>query len=377
MPGSSPVAKGLDDVIVGRSAISLVDGEAGSLVYRGFDLPELVPGTPYESIVHLLLFGDPPSADPAPDVGEELAQRRRLAAEAFTVVDALPIDLPPLEAMRTILSSMGHGRYGYPPTPSDGYDLIARLPILFARYVRRTHGLAAAPIVDGLSQVETYLQQLFGKEPTSAQVRALEGYFDMLADHGMNASTFALCIAISTESDLISAATAALGVLKGPRHGGAPSLVLDMLDAIGAPEHAPRWIEERLDRKELLFGFGHRVYKTDDPRSILLHQLAREIADPARLRLAEAVESAALAALRRRRPQARIYTNVEFYAGVLLEAVGLTRACFTPTFAIARTAGWSAHAIEQSIGNRVIRPDVLYDGPAPGRRWPRSRPGRS
>lgn len=377
MQSGEPVAKGLDDVLVGRSAISLVDGEVGNLVYRGFTIQELVPGTPYESVVHLLLYGEPPSADPSPEVSHALRERRRLAPDEFAVADALPTGLPPLEAMRTILSAMGTGRYGYPPTLEDGFDLIARLPILFTRYVRRSRGLPPAPSPSEGSHVAMYLQQLFAEDPDPRKVRALEGYFDLLADHGMNASTFALCIAVSTESDLMSAATGALGVLKGPRHGGAPSLVLDMLDSIRSPDTAGAWVEGRLDRKELLFGFGHRVYKTDDPRSALLHALAREIADPARLRLAEEVERVALAALRRRRPNARIYTNVEFYAALLLEAVGLPRECFTPTFALARTAGWAAHAIEQSVGNRVIRPDVLYDGPPAGRSWPRPRPGRS
>ncbi len=376
MPSDTSVSPGLDGFVVGRSAISWVDGEVGSLVYRGFDIRELVPGTPYESVVHLLLYGEPPSEDPSLAVSEALWVRRQLSPELLRVVDSLPPSEPLLEALRTLLSATGTGQYGYPPTVDDGFDLIARLPLIFARFFRRSQGLEPVPLVPGMGHVETYLHQLFGDRPDPRRVRALEGYFDLLADHGMNASTFALCIAISTESDLASAATAALGVLKGPRHGGAPSLVLDMLDEIGDPDRAERWIEERLDRKELLFGFGHRVYKVEDPRSELLHELARGVGDPERMALAEHVERTALSALRRRRPKARIYTNVEFYAALLLEAIGLPRSCFTPTFAIARTVGWTAHALEQSHGNRVIRPDVEYVGPPVGRRWPRERPGR-
>lgn len=371
MPEPLVAPRGLDGVIVGRSAISLVDGQRGNLVYRGFDIRELVPGVPYESVVHLLLTGDPPERDPSPMVAAALEARRELPAGLLRLVDALPPGLPPLEAMRTLISLMGDGSYRYPPTPEDGWDLIARLPSLFTHYLRRSRGLNPSAQVAGRGHVARYLGQLRAEEPAPEKVRALEGYFDLLADHGMNASTFALCIAISTESDLMSAATAALSVLKGPRHGGAPSLVIEMLDAVGTPDRAAEWVHERLDRKGLLYGFGHRVYKVEDPRSELLHRLARSVGDPDRIRLAEKVEQVALHALRERRPSARIYTNVEFYAAVLLEAVGIPPDCFTATFALARTAGWVAHALEQMDGNRVVRPDVVYDGPAPGRVWPR------
>lgn len=373
MAENAALPRGLDGTIVGRSSISWVDGQLGNLVYRGFDIAALVPGVPYESVVHLLLYGEPPSRDPSPEVVEALAARRALPRELVRTVDSLPPKIPPLEAMRTLISLLGDGRYGYPPRREDGFDLIARLPLLFTRYIRRSNGLPPADPPPESSHVAIYLEQLLGRVPDPRKVRALEGYFDLLADHGMNASTFALCIAISTESDLMSAATAALSVLKGPRHGGAPSLVIDMLDAIGTPERAGPWVRERLARKELLYGFGHRVYKVEDPRSELLHQLAKEVGDPVRIALAEAVEREALQAFREARPTARIYTNVEFYAATLLEAVGIPPECFTATFALARTAGWSAHALEQVEGNRVIRPDVLYDGPAPGRSWPRPR----
>lgn len=367
---------GLDGVLVGRSGLCRVDGTAGTLIYRGFDIAELVPGVPYESIVHLLLYGDPPGRDPSPEVASALAERRVLPAGLLAGVDALSPEFPPLEAVRTLLSMMGDGRYGYPPRIEDGFDLIARLPLLFTRYYRRARGLPVhEPPRDG-SHVGIFLEQLLGRPPDPRKVAALEGYFDLLAEHGMNASTFALCVAVSTESDLLSAATAAMSVLKGARHGGAPGLVVDMLNRIGTPDRAPAWIDERLERKELLYGFGHRVYKVEDPRSEILHRLAREVGDPSRIALAEAVERHALDALRRRRPSARVYTNVEFYGAVLLEAVGIPPECFTVAFALARTAGWSAHALEQVEGNRVMRPDVVYDGPAAGRRWPRPLPGR-
>jgi citrate synthase len=372
---SARVSKGLDDVSVGESRISWVGGETGDLVYRGFDIRELVPGVPYESIVHLLLFGDPPETDPSPPVVEALGHARVVPPELLEATDHLPADLPPLEALRTLLSLLGDGRAGYPPRMEEGFRLIARTPVLLARYVRRSRGRAPVPPRGELSHAANYLWMLSGEEPDPRRVRALEGYLDLLADHGMNASTFALRIAISTQSDLFSAATAALATLKGPVHGGAPSRVSEMLDAIGSADRAADWIGERLASGAVLFGFGHRAYKTDDPRAVALHAIARTVADPARLALAEAVERTALKLLREAHPRARLFTNVEYYSAVVLEAVGLPAPLFTPTFAVARTAGWVAQALEQAADNRLIRPDIEYVGPPKGRRWPRPRGG--
>ncbi|MGA8664943.1 MAG: citrate/2-methylcitrate synthase [Thermoplasmata archaeon] len=375
MAASPGISKGLDHVVVDRSSISWVGGETGDLVYRGFDVRDLVPGIPYESAVHLILFGEPPSRDPSPEVAAALRDQHLPPTAVEKVVDALAPTLPPLEALRTILSALGDGSFGYPPRMEEGFRLIAQTPVLLARHVRRSKGLAPiAPRTD-LSHAANYLTMITGGEPDPVRVRALESYLVLLADHGMNASTFALRVAISTQSDLASAATAGLATLKGPVHGGAPSKVSDMLDAIGSPERADAWIAERLARKEVLFGFGHRAYKADDPRSFVLHRVAREVADPVRLRLAEAVEESALTALRAAKPGARLFTNVEFYSAVVLESVGLPRELFTPTFAVARTAGWTAHALEQAADNRMIRPEVEYVGPAKGRQWPRPLPG--
>ena len=369
------VSKGLDDVVVGDSSISYVGGETGELVYRGFDVRTIVPGVPYESVVHLLLHGDPPSRDPSPEVVEALMRARHVPDSILRVVDALAPELPPLDAMRTLLSLLGDGSLGYPPKLEEGYRLIGGAPVLLARYVRRRRGEPPVPSRDDLGHTANYLWMLTGAEPSRARVHALEGYLDLLADHGMNASTFALCVAISTQSDLVSAAVAALGTLKGPVHGGAPSRVSEMLDAIGTADRADAWIADRIARREVLFGFGHRAYKTDDPRALVLHEIARTVADPARLRLAESVERSALSALRKAKPNARLFTNVEYYSAVVLEAVGLPPDLFTPTFAVARTVGWAAHALEQASDNRLIRPEVRYTGPPTGRRWPRPTAG--
>ncbi len=379
MPLPSLATKGLENVVLDESHISLVAGETGGLAYRGFAIEELAGRASYEAVVHLLLFGDPP-AEPVPArVRDELERRRHLPPEVERVADALGPALPPLEAMRTLLSSLGDGSAEYPPTVEQGFDLIARAPVLLARHVRRAAGQDPVPPRDDLGHVANYLWMLSGRAPDPRLVGALEQYFVLLADHGMNPSTFTLRVVLSTQSDLFSGATAALGALKGPAHGGAPARVSRMLEEIGDPSRAETWVRDRLDRHERLYGFGHRAYKTEDPRAVILHRIAREVAPGERLALAEEVERVALDELKRRHPSQRLYTNVEYYGAVVMESVGLAPELFTPTFALARTAGWTAHALEQAAHNRLIRPDVHYVGPAPGRRWPEAAslpPGR-
>lgn len=366
------VDKGLEHVVLGASSLTLVAGETGGLVYRGFPITELVPGATFEAIVHLFLEGTPPDTPRPEAIRAELGRRRLLASRTEALVDALPLDLTPLDALRTLISILGDGRFPYPPTEEQGLLLIGSVPTALARYVRRQQGKPPLAPDPSLTHAEDYLRMLTGRRPDPAHLHALEDYLVLLADHGMNASTFALRVVLSTNSDLISAATAALGALKGPAHGGAPSKVSDMLDAVGTPDRAAAWVDSALERGERLFGFGHRAYKTDDPRGLLLHRIARGLADPSRLALAEAVEAAALEALRREKPGRRLYTNVEFYSAVVLEAIGLPRELFTPTFAVARTVGWTAHALEQVEENRLIRPDVEYTGRTDGV-WPLPR----
>ena len=359
MPTVDP---GLEHVLVGRSAITLVAGETGGLVYRGYPIGSLVPGTTYEAAVHLLLRGSAPSESRPEEVRRTLGARRPLEPRLAEMLAGLPTDVAPLDAMRTLVSAMGDRRFAYPPSEPQGFALIGAFPTLLAGFVRRSQGLEPVPPSPERGHAEDYLRMLTGSTPAPERVHALEDYLVLLADHGMNASTFALRVVLSTNSDFISAVTAAIGALKGPAHGGAPSRVSDMLDAVGDPSRSEAWVRSALARGERLFGFGHRAYKTEDPRGLLLHRIARTIAPPRRLALAEAVERAALEALSREKPGRRLYTNVEFYSAVVLEAVGLPRELFTPTFAVARTAGWTAHALEQAKENRLIRPDVEYTG---------------
>lgn len=363
MPPMDAARRGLEDIVVGESQISLVGGTTGHLSYRGYDIADIVGHLGYESVVHLLLRGELPPADPPAGFVTELARRRPLPGEAAAAVDALDPRTHPMDALRTGISALSSAEYRYPPTEEQGFDLIAKAATLLARFHRRRSMRAPVDPSRGLGHVADFLRMVEGTEPDPRKVWALESYFDIVADHGMNASTFALRVVLSTNSDLVSGATAAVGALKGPLHGGAPQKVLDMLDAVGAPENAERWVREALARKERLMGFGHRAYKVEDPRAELLRGIAEEVAAPERFALARRLEEVALAELRRARPDQKLFTNVEFYAGVVLEAVGLPRDLYPATFAVARTAGWAAHAREQAANNRLIRPDVEYVGP--------------
>lgn len=355
---------GLSGVVVGQSRISEVGGEAGTLYFRGYSAPELSEQVSYEEATYLLLRGELPDPAELREFRASWYPLRRLPPEVEALASRLPKGTLPMEALRSGLSLLGVGERTFPPKEADVLPLIARAPTWLAAWYRSTKGQLPVAPDSTLGHVSSYLYMLEGRLPDPGRARALEEYFVLLSDHGMNASTFAARVVLATQSDPASAMAAGVGALKGPLHGGAPGLVLDMLDAVGEPSNAERWVRQALDRKERLMGLGHRVYRVEDPRAKLLKEIARRFARPERFALAEAVEQAGLDALKRAKPDRPMYTNVEFYAGVVLEAVGLPRDMFPATFGLARTAGWAAHILEQSESNRIIRPDVEYIGPA-------------
>ena len=357
--------EGLDGVVVGETTLSDVRGATGELYVRGYPAAELSRVLTYEGMVHLLFQGELPHPEEAQSLRTELARHREWPEESLPSLERLPRGMTPMETLRTLVSLLGVGWTRFPPTQEDLLPFIARAPGGLARAYRAQRGLPPVAPDPSLGHVANYLYQLEGRPPADRRVRALESYFVLVAEHGMNASTFAARVTISTQSDPASALTAALSTLKGPLHGGAPSLVSDMLDRVGTPQAAAQWIADALGRRERLMGFGHRVYRTEDPRAVRLKEIAREVASPSRFALAEAVERAGLAALRAKNPQRPLYLNVEFYAAVVLEAAGLPPELFTPTFGLARLAGYSAHILEQARGNRLIRPEVRYAGPGP------------
>jgi citrate synthase len=278
----------------------------------------------------------------------------------------LPADTAPMDALRTGLSALGavdHENFDETPDLDEAIGIAARFPGILAAFFRLRSGEEPVKAKAGHNTAQSYLWQLFGNEPEERHWKPLETYLVLLADHGMNASTFTARVIASTQSDLVSALTGAVGALKGPLHGGAPSKVLDMLNAIGSADNVENWLNNALDHGDRLMGFGHRVYKAEDPRAEILREMARTASDPEFFALSKKTEDKTLELLNERKPGRRLYTNVEFYSAAVLAAVGLPGDMFTPTFAVARSVGWSAHVLEQVSNNRLIRPQSQFVGP--------------
>ncbi|MCC6556247.1 MAG: citrate synthase [Polyangiaceae bacterium] len=362
----APLASGLDGVVAAETALSEVDGERGRLILAGHDVEELAGGgAGFEDACGLLWSG----ALPGPGAREAL--RAAIAAarvEAFARLDRLGDALDAADGMDALRAAVAHLTGDAAPAALAG-----AVATFAAAWARRRAGEAPVAPEPSLGLAADYLRMARGGAgphgATEGQARALDAYLITVSDHGMNASTFAARVVTSTGSDRVSAVVAAIGALKGPLHGGAPGPVLDMLDAIGAPDRAAPWIAAELAAGRRIMGMGHRIYRVRDPRAAVLERaierLEREGASADRLALARAVERAAEAALSARRPDRPLRANVEFYTAVLLEAVGLPRALFSPTFAVGRVAGWCAHVEEQRRTGRLIRPSSRYVGPRP------------
>lgn len=353
---------GLEGIVAATTELSKVEGTVGRLIYRGYNIHDLARTTTFEEVLHLLWFGKLPNAAELAQLKVALADRRSLPNSVLRVLQDLPKETEPIEALRTAISVWGAEFAKGKPNLEQAIGLTAFFPVVLAAFDRLRRGLEPLASRQELGQAANYLYLLHEISPQENHVRALNAYLVLLADHGMNASTFTARIVASTESDIASAVDAALGALKGPLHGGAPSKVMDMLDAIGTMEQAENWLRAELAHGDRLMGFGHRVYKTEDPRAEELRELAR-LADPQAFPLAQHVENLAIALLEETKPGRRLYTNVEFYSAVLLGSVGLPRDMFTPTFASSRVGGWTAHILEQLAHNRLIRPEAEYSGP--------------
>ncbi len=366
----SPVKKGdiemndgLEGVVAARTVLSDVDGQAGRLVIRGYSLDELAGRTRFEDVAHLLFDGfldDMPA-----DLTRALGEARAAVFAETAAIDAGLLKLNPVEAMRALTARLADG---------DGLDTALKLlaaPAVFTpAVVRAQAGQSLVPPDASLRHSADILRMLRGQPATAAEADALDAYLVTVSDHGLNASTFAARVVSSTQAGLTSAVLAGISALKGPLHGGAPGPVIDMLDGIGRPENARAWLEAALDRGERLMGFGHRVYRVRDPRADVLKAAVRRMSEgsnvlPGRVAFAEAVERAALAILRDRKPDRPLDINVEFYTALLLEALAFPPSTFAGVFAMGRVAGWIAHAREQLVGGRLIRPSSQYIGPQP------------
>ncbi len=355
-------APGLENVIATETALSDVDGERGHLVIAGHDVEELAPRAGFEEVTAMLwrAAGLPGAPADAAAVRAALGEAR---AQAFARLPHLGDALAAADGMDAL-------RAGIAQLPSiepaaDAIAATGAMAVFAAAWARGQVGRAPIAPDAMAGHAADYLRMVTGEPASAARARALDQYLVTVSDHGMNASTFTARVIASTASDTISAVTGAIGALKGPLHGGAPGPVLDMLDAIGAPAHAAAWLEAELAAGRRIMGMGHRIYRVRDPRAAVLERAIGELerdlgASTGRLAMARAVEAAATGLLRVRYPDRTLAANVEFYTAVILDAVGLPRTLFAPTFAVSRVAGWTAHVAEQRRAGRLIRPQSRY-----------------
>ena len=353
---------GLDGVPAAETALSHVDGERGELVIAGEHVAELARRSSFEGVTARLWTAATGRPLGEADVRKSLgAARERSFAR---LADLLPATrgLSVVDGFRAAIAGL---------RAENGLDheatIVGAFPVIAGALVRRASGEAPVAPDPNASHAADTLSMLRGRKPEPREVAALDAYFVTVCDHGMNASTFTTRVVASTQADLFAAVTAGYCALTGPLHGGAPEPVLEMLDAIGARERIKPWVDDALSRGERLMGFGHRVYRVRDPRAdVLKAAIERLAADGADLPFAGEVEAYIRQALRQKNPDRPLETNVEFFTAILLDALAIPRQAFTPIFAVARAAGWTAHAREQQRTGRLIRPSSCYVGPMPG-----------
>ncbi|MFF4575313.1 citrate synthase/methylcitrate synthase [Streptomyces sp. NPDC001410] len=368
------VPRGLAGVVVTDTEIGDVRGLEGFYHYRQYSAVELARTRGFEDVWHLLVHGTLPDAERRAAFTAETAGLRRLPGEvraALPAIAAASRISGPLAGLRTALSLLGAAQ-GFRPVydidadrrRADTVAVCAAVPTLLTGLHRLGQGLDAVEPREDLSYAANYLYMLTGDEPDPRRARAVEQYLISTIDHGFNASTFTARVIASTGADVAACLVGAVGALSGPLHGGAPSRALDTLDAIGTPDRIDSWIRERVLAGDRIMGFGHAIYRTEDPRSRMLREIAQGFGG-ARVAFAVEVERQVEAILAELKPGRELHTNVEFYAGVVMELCGLPREMFTPTFAAARVVGWSANILEQAEDSKIIRPVARYVGPEP------------
>lgn len=342
-------ASGLEGVVAALTALSHVDGEKGELIIAGHSVEQLAGAQRFEQVAATLWR--------VPEV--ELGPARVWAAARLPSLGSALEHANGMDALRAAIAQL--------PEDTGPLQVTAAVAVFGAAWARRRAGQQPIAPDPRLSHAADTLRMVTGAVPAAPLVSALDTYFVAVIDHGMNASTFTARVIASTQSDLVSSITGAIGALKGPLHGGAPGPVLDMLDAVEVPEQAEAWLEREVSAGRRIMGMGHRIYRVRDPRAAVLEaaveRLSRAGVTSRRLALARAVERAATQVLARRYPDRGLQANVEFYTAVLLDTVGLPRELFSPLFAMGRTAGWCAHVAEQRATGRLIRPDSEYVGP--------------
>ena len=369
------VPPGLRNVAVTQTHIGEVRGEAGFYHYRQYSAIDLAERCSLEEVWHLLLRGHLPERSELASFTTELRSLRtlpsRIAALLPSIVDAQGPQTGSLDGLRSALSLAASNLQMRPCldlTPSqreaDALQLCAIVPTLLAALHRLQLGLKPLPPTSDLGHTANYLYMLSGKEAPEDECRAVEQYLISTIDHGFNASTFAARVVAGTGADMGACLVAAIGALSGPLHGGAPSRALEALDHIGTPDRAASWVRNQVSRQQRIMGFGHAVYRTEDPRSAMLKRIATELGGD-RVDVAIAVESEIVSTLAELKPDRALHANVEYFAGVVMERCGLPPEMFTPTFAASRVIGWAANILEQAAEGKIIRPAARYVGQEP------------
>jgi citrate synthase len=379
--GPPEVPRGLKGVVVADTEVGDVRGNEGFYHYRQHSAIELAERRPLEDVWRLLIDGALPTSQAERDAfAAEVAPLRALPAGVVPVLPAIALSSTPMEGLRTTLSLVAASRGMRPTIDLDATErrrdallLCAVTPTVLCALHRLATGRAPIPPDPGLGWAANYLWMLQGTPPADEHVWAIERYLISTIDHGFNASTFTARVVASTGADMGACLVAAVGALSGPLHGGAPSRALALLDEIGGPDvldladptaRIDAVVRPLIERGDKIMGFGHAVYRTDDPRSLMLRDVARRLGGP-RFALAELVEARVIELLDELKPGRGLRTNVEFYAGVVMDACGVPPEMFTPTFASSRVIGWSANILEQAADNKIIRPSARYMGPPP------------
>lgn len=357
--------EGLADVVACNSEICFIDGTKGRLLYRGYNVLDLAKYSTFEEVAYLLWYGRLPGATEFQAFLDGFTGSMNLPVETVMILRMFPKAATPMEVLRTAVSSLGHwdpdsGNTRLDASLRKAQRLTERIPLILAAHQRLRNGLEPIAPVAHQGIAYNFLYTLQGKEPDPEIVRALDVSLILHADHELNASTFAARVTAATMADIYSAVTSAIGALKGPLHGGANAEVMKMLEEIGTPEKAEQWVQDRLDEKKKIPGFGHRVYKCEDPRVAVLRKYAERISrkhsDQTLYEITREVERAMVA-------HSKVFPNVDLYTGVLYNAMAVPIDLFTPIFAMSRVTGWTAHILEQWRNNRLIRPTAHYTGP--------------
>jgi citrate synthase len=357
--------KGLEGVVAADTRLSDVRGEEGVLVYAGYNINELAGHVSFEEVVHLLHKGHLPNRAELDALKKTLAASRPLPEGVMRILHELPSSTPPMHALRTGVSALGC----FDPEAEDdsmeaqhrkALRLIAQVPVITAAFHRMRSGKPVVAPDSSLGEAANFLHMIDDEKPSKEKEQTLDLCYVLHADHGMNASTFSARVTIATLSDMYSAITTAIGTLKGPLHGGANEGVIKMLQEIGSPAGVDAYVDNALAHKQKIMGIGHRVYKTLDPRAphlrAMAQKLSQKIGEPKWIEMSDRIA-------RLMYEKKHLNANVDFYSATVYYSLGIPTDLFTPIFAIARTAGWTAHILEQLSENRLIRPQSNYIGP--------------